>query len=92
MDIFEQIASTSEPKEELGIFTSCSLSKNINWMLRTSNVLFNGGGNMKQCFLHEVRQILNVVGSQIEIERIFLCLKYLLTLGDVVCKLKILKN
>jgi len=41
---------------------------------------------------HEVRQILNVVGSQIEIERIFLCLKYLLTLGDVVCKLKILKT
>jgi hypothetical protein len=46
-----------------------------------------------EAMFHVVRflahQILNVVGSQIEIERIFLWLEYLLTLGDVVCKLRI---
>jgi len=40
-------------------------------MLKTSNVLFNGGKNMKQCFLQVAQQILGVVGFQIETKWIF---------------------
>jgi hypothetical protein len=44
--------------------------------------LFNGERNMKLCFPHldllSIKQILGIVGSQIEIERIFLKLGYLL--------------
>jgi hypothetical protein len=50
LDMFQQIASTSEPSKELvtrGLLTS-DITK---WIPKTSNVIFNGGENMKPCFL-----------------------------------------
>jgi len=35
------------------------------------------------------QQILRIIGSQIDIERIFFWLEYLLPLENVICKLKI---
>jgi hypothetical protein len=45
----------------------------IKWALKISNVHYDGGKNMKACFLQLVwiRQIFGIVGFQIEIERIF---------------------
>jgi hypothetical protein len=50
LDIFEQIASTNEPVEEL-VKELLMISRDINWMLRTPNVFINDGKNMNQCFL-----------------------------------------
>ncbi len=43
LDIFQQITSISEPSKEL--------VTNTKWIPKTSSVLFNGGENMKPCFL-----------------------------------------
>ncbi len=51
LNIFEQTTSTSEPIEMLVKGGVVSFQENINWMLRTSNVLFSDDKNMKQCFL-----------------------------------------
>jgi hypothetical protein len=53
LDIFEQTASTNEPIEEL-VKKELLVLGYTNLMLRTSNVIFNGGKNMKQCFLQLV--------------------------------------
>jgi hypothetical protein len=56
-------------------------------MWKILNVLFNGEKNMNLCFLQldSFPIILGIVGSQIEIERIFFWWEYLLILGDVIC-------
>jgi hypothetical protein len=41
-DIFEQTASTSELVEKL-VKRELLVSRDINWMLKTSNFLFSGG-------------------------------------------------
>ncbi len=53
LDIFEQIVSTSELAKELvkKVLLIFKFPGGMIWMLRTSNILFNGGKNMSQCFL-----------------------------------------
>jgi hypothetical protein len=53
----------------------------IKWTLKISNVHYNGGKNMKTCFLQLVwiRQIFGIVGFQIEIERIFSLARIVIT-------------
>jgi hypothetical protein len=65
-------------------------------MLKTSNVHYNGGKNMKACFLQWVfciKQIFEIVGCQIEIERIFSLLRTVITkylLGFVIANINIM--
>jgi hypothetical protein len=50
LDTFELITGTSESIQEL-VKRELLIFRKYQWMLMTSNVFFNGGRNMRQCFL-----------------------------------------
>ncbi len=50
LDVFQQIAFTFEPTKEF-ITKELLISNVTKWIPKTSNVLFNGGKNMKPCSL-----------------------------------------
>ncbi len=53
----------------------------MKWMSKTSSTHFSGGKNMKICFpqlVSMLKEILGIIGSQIETKRIFLWLESLL--------------
>jgi hypothetical protein len=53
LDIFQQIASTSEPLKEL-ITKELLIFKHCQVDPKDTNVIFNGGENMKPCFIQLV--------------------------------------
>ncbi len=64
-------------------------------MLRTSNILFNGGTNMRQCFLQldfQLDKFWGLLDPKQKQKTSFLWLEFLLTLGDVICKQKTQKS
>jgi len=76
LDIFVMTTNTIEPTLEL-INIKFIISE---WISKTSNVHFNGGKILKVYFIKYVyvfKQILRIVGSQIETKRIFSLAKIL---------------
>ncbi len=62
------------------------------WMFKTLNVLFNCGRNIKQCFLLLVFYLAKfwaILNHKLKWKWFFCWLEFLLTLRNVICKLKI---